>query len=659
MNEGAKTGIFWGVALSMLAVALWVAWPKTTEAKRTFAGEDLFETFKDPLAAANMKITTFDEEQGKLDYFEVRKDPETGLWQIMSRYAGYPADAVEQMKNAANSLVGLKILDMQTSNSEDHDDLGVIEPDLADLKVGDDGVGRLVTFKDSEQKTLASLIIGNQVKGEAGKVYVRKPGQDPVYVVKFDKSTLTTRFQDWIEEDLLQISSIEIDELQIKDYNASLNMQTRGLDVTRYYNATLSLDGTDWKLDELAEFDPKDSTAEPTLVDVDDDDKLNKTKLDALKNAIDDLKIVSVVRKPAGMSANLRASEDLLSDSDAVASLAQHGFFPVASGSKSLDIYSANGELSVTVKDGVKYIMRFGNISGVTDGNQTANQEGQDAVDAGVNRYLLVTTVVDESKFPPPPLKAVPQTLEDLDAILNPKSDPPAEITNQPSTEEPAADQDASLGSTDAQPKTNTESEPAEGAQDDAKQQVEEPDDAVEQDQAVPQEPAAEEQTSGESDSSGSGEVTGKGQAQEPAETATTEDSGQQVADAAGEPAQENEPAASPDAPGEKSADSTPNDEQLTKEELLERLEAEQEKITKENQRKLDERKDKLEAAQRRVRDLNDRFADWYYVIPEDTYVNLHINRDELFESKVDLPTSGPLSPNGGPLLDIPGPPGN
>ena len=199
MNEGAKTGIFWGVALSMLAVALLVAWPRPTEAKMNFAGQDLFESFKDPLAAANMKITTFDEEQGKLDYFEVRQDPETGLWQIMSRYAGYPADAVEQMKNAANSLVGLKILDIQTSNSEDHDDLGVIEPDLADLKVGDDGVGRLVTFKDSEQKTLASLIIGNQVKGEAGKVYVRKPGQDPVYVVKFDESTLTTRFQDWID----------------------------------------------------------------------------------------------------------------------------------------------------------------------------------------------------------------------------------------------------------------------------------------------------------------------------------------------------------------------------------------------------------------------------------------------------------------------------
>jgi hypothetical protein len=87
------------------------------------------------------------------------------------------------MRDAANALVGLTILDVQTANAEDHDDLGVVEPKLEDLEVGDEGVGRLVTFKDESQKTIASLIIGNPVEGEEGKIYVRKPGQDPVYVV--------------------------------------------------------------------------------------------------------------------------------------------------------------------------------------------------------------------------------------------------------------------------------------------------------------------------------------------------------------------------------------------------------------------------------------------------------------------------------------------
>ena len=64
----------------------------------------------------------------------------------------------------------------------------------------------------------------------------------------------------------------------------------------------------------------------------------------------------------------------------------------------------------------------------------------------------------------------------------------------------------------------------------------------------------------------------------------------------------------------------------------MELLEAEQEKIIKENQRKMDARKDAMESAERRVRALNERFADWYYVIPEDTYVKLRVDRDDLFE---------------------------
>ncbi len=77
-----------------------------------------------------------------------------------------------------------------------------------------------------------------------------------------------------------------------------------------------------------------------------------------------------------------------------------------------------------------------------------------------------------------------------------------------------------------------------------------------------------------------------------------------------------------------------------TVEEKQERLESVQEKLTKENQRKLDERKDRLEAARRRVRELNGRFAAWYYVIPEDTYRKLRLNRDELIEKPLDA-TSG------------------
>ena len=52
MNEGKKTGIFWAVAVVMLAIATLVAWPAASNNENNVAGQLLFEKFTDPLAAA-------------------------------------------------------------------------------------------------------------------------------------------------------------------------------------------------------------------------------------------------------------------------------------------------------------------------------------------------------------------------------------------------------------------------------------------------------------------------------------------------------------------------------------------------------------------------------------------------------------------------------
>ncbi|MEM0925201.1 MAG: DUF4340 domain-containing protein, partial [Planctomycetota bacterium] len=195
MNETKKTGVFWGVAAVVTLLSIVIVWPSSSLDDETslddFVGLPLFGEFKDPLSAASLKIVTYDEELGEAKTFEVRKNSESGIWTIPSK-SGYPADAVEQMQAAANALVDLNVLDIPTENAEDHSGMGVVEPKLEELSVGDVGVGRLVTFKDSEQKVLASVIVGGEVKDQPGQVYVRKPGQDPVYVVSLDDSPLTT-----------------------------------------------------------------------------------------------------------------------------------------------------------------------------------------------------------------------------------------------------------------------------------------------------------------------------------------------------------------------------------------------------------------------------------------------------------------------------------
>ncbi|TWU47688.1 DUF4340 domain-containing protein [Rubripirellula reticaptiva] len=664
MNEGKKTGLFWVAAVATAAVATFVSWPREVVQTDNGAGQMLFEKFTDPLAAASMKIVTFDEAQGTLDTFEVRKDKVSGQWTIPSR-EGYPADALEQMKDAANALVGVKILDIQTSNAEDHNDLGVAEPALEDLEVGDEGVGRLVTFKNEAQETLASLIIGDSLKDDPTKRFVRIPNQDPVYVVKFDESPLTTNFRDWIEDDLLQLSSIDIDSLEMKDYTATLGQG--GISLSRKYTAEIAVEGAQYSLTNLLEFDPRDPRVEPKNVEAPEGQSLNKTKLNELKNALDDLKIVNVFRKPEGVSATLKASKDLLSDQAAIESLAQRGFYPIDVGPDGeAEILSANGELAVSLKDGVKYLIRFGNIAGVSDSGDAAD-EGAEKSDGGVNRYLFVTTMVDDSKFPAPELREIPQTLEDLEMILNPPKEvaPEADTETAPVGEvkennaEPADDPaDESKMKEEADKPATEEMETEEPVSEESEESAAEESVKEEAKSENPETESAEEaaEESGETETEGQGEATGKGEAQDDGDDEAKADSLPETetkadADAEAKPADAESAA-------EMAAEETPANEKLTDEELQERLEAEQEKITKENQRMLDARKDQIEIAERKVRELNERFADWYYVIPEDTYSKLTIKRDDLFESASDA-AAAEAPGQGGPQFNIPGFPGN
>ncbi len=678
-----------------------------------------------------MKIVTFDEGQGTLETFEVRKDRESGAWTIPSR-DGYPADAVQQMKNAANSLVDLRILDTVFAEPSDHQDFGVVEPNLEDLNVGDEGVGRLVTFKDDEQKTLASLIIGDPVKDQQGQLYVRIPNQDPVYVVALDDTPLTTKFQDWIEEDLLNLSSIDIKELEIKDYSATVNPLSGQVDWNRNYDANLALDGSEWKLEALKEYDPEDPFAAPKTVEVAEDQKLNSTKLNEVKNALDDVKIANVVRKPEGMSANLKADKDLTSDPKAKQSLFSHGFIPLTLNGET-EILSANGEMIVGLNDGVQYVLRFGNISGLSD-EESSEENGQEEekkpTSGGVNRYLLVTARVDEQKFPAPDLKPIPQSIEELegfgkktDTTEEPKVDPVEEPgEDKEADDKKADDKKADATDSEAPAKKTDQDSPASEDKDaaaeknDAAAEKAEPSDSgdaekpaedADQKSDPPKQEAAESGTDeapdadeaeaaqpGQTEVSGSGQATGSGQGQDPqdagqqqpeeasakaagseeavgeaAAESDSKDTPQQPADEPAkkdseqpkqtsekadeeaktddQPADQTSEASEASTPKEPAAD-TPEEEQMTDEEKQELLEAEQEKITKENQRKLDERKDKIEAARNRVRELNARFADWYYVIPEDTYTKLSVKRDELFEEKTDEKAAA------GPSLNLP-----
>ncbi len=610
MTEGRKTGIF---ALIAGAVAL-LAWATTnrnridTSDVTQMIGKVLFEKFTDPVNAASLKIQRYDTAKEAFDDFEVSKDRSSGRWSIPS-HDSYPADASKQVADASNLFIGLKVLDIASEKREEHGLYGVIAPDKTKENQGGNGVGMLVQLRDDKAEILADLIIGKEI--DKKKRFARIPSEDVTYVVELETTPLSTDFKTWIEPDLLKLSSMDIENLAVRDYQIIPTNQ--GMVLSRNYEADLAFSSTNsqWSASRITTFEADP----PVEKKIGENEQLNTTKLNDVRNTLDSLKISDVAKKPAGLAADLKGDKTKLTK-EAVQSLEGRGFFPNPNQKDGniVDFYSKSGELIATLKDGVQYLLRFGGAAGA-DINKAIEEGKEDTV--SINRFLLVTVRLDESKFPEPQLERLPESVEELKALEKLKKAAESPVPSVPT--------DPSNIPLDNAPKTDNSPKSDEKGSEESK-----PEPAP-----APAEPkkdqAANKNTRG---------FLVSAQAQE----ANAQEKSEKT---------ENAPPATK-AESDKEPTKPDTAQEPTEEEWKERLSAERERITKENQRKIDDRKDKLEAAKKKVAELNARFADWYYVISDADYNKLRVTLSDLIQPKAAATT--PAAPSfGAPGLGAPG----
>jgi len=504
MSETAKSGLFVGVAL-LLVVTAWASRPQEYSVDLSEqVGQLLSEG--DPLEATSLEIVKFDEDTGETKPFKVAEIG--GVWSLPS-HSNYPADAENQLADVAAALLGLEVLNVFDIQPDDYAEYGVVDP--ANAKAGDTGVGMRVTLETADGSKLTDLVIGKQDPDQSANHFVRLPNQDVVYVVPLDTSKLTTRFQDWIEDDLLKLNAFDIKQVVLNNYSFDeVNGQiVEGDIVDLTYN---------------------DEESKWVLSDLEEGEELDDSKLNEMKQALDDLKIIDVRRKPEGLSRELRSEEGIRLNQQAMIDLAQHGFYLTREG----QLISNEGEVVVLMKDGVEYMLRFGEIARTDeeegDGEPAEGEENDAAAGAdgpstqGSSRYIFVMARFNPDLIEKPELEALPEEAG-------------------PETEDSAGDDE------NGDDPAGAESEQA--------------------------------------DDSADGEAAGD------AEEADTE------------------------------ADAEEPDPEQQKREAIER----------ENKRKQDEYNEKIEKGKERVKELNDRFADWYYIISDDVYQKIHLSRDDVLKA--------------------------
>lgn len=378
MNDITKTALFLGGGVALAVIGALSAPGAVEPTFYSDEGEEFFPAFKDPGQATSLEVWSFNAETGESIPFNVKFDK--GVWTIPSHF-DYVADAKTRMAKAAGLLIGLRKGTPRSDRKEDHEAFGVVDPTDESLQL--EGRGTKVTFKDSAGSELGSLIIGKEIEGKTGMHYVRLPDKKRTYQVKLD-ADISTKFEDWIERDILKVSSYDIEGIVFDNY--TVNEATGRVEP----GDKLELSKKDYQW---------------TLAGLADDEEMVREKADELPRTVSELKIVGVRPKPAGLTKSLERAQGLQKDI-IVQTLARRGYFLANDGK----LYSNEGDVIVNSKKGVRYTLRFGEIvygtgDAVTSGKESDKPE-KEATDAnavgptkpeGSHRYLMITADFDES----------------------------------------------------------------------------------------------------------------------------------------------------------------------------------------------------------------------------------------------------------------------
>lgn len=374
-SELTLTKTLAGAAL-LLAVVAWATSPRNvTPGAFIDQGTEFFPDFQDPNIATTLEVIEFDEETASARPFKVTN--QGGIWTIPS-HNNYPADGKDRLAQTAAGVIGITRDDFRSDNVADHEALGVLDP-IDETITTLTGRGKRVTLRGENDVVLADFIVGKEIEGREGFRFVRIPGQKRVYAAKMDID-ISTKFEDWIEKDLLQVTQANIDAVTLLDY--SINERTLMVD-TRDTVELMKADGT-WS-----------AARTPPNKEID------TTKMNSLLSAISGLSIVGVRPKPEGISDRLSG---LRVDRSDMLSLQSKGYYMTREG----DLLSNEGEVQIATNEGILYTLRFGEIlygrgEAISAG---AGDTGDASTGPGENRYLFLTSEFVPELLSEPPLPA-------------------------------------------------------------------------------------------------------------------------------------------------------------------------------------------------------------------------------------------------------------
>jgi hypothetical protein len=611
MNETKRTLIYLAVALVSVgtATATYYGSRPRKDAESSRIGTEFYPEFKFPTDAQVLRVVAYDKDTASVKEFKVEyKD---GKWRIPSHHS-YPADGKDRLARTAASVIGSSRTAFVSRSKPDQVKFDVVDPEDPDEAILT-GRGQKITISKNDGTVLAEYVIGKRKEsttpGQSDVYYVRATkADDPstIYLANL-KIDLSTKFSDWIEPDLLKVDRENLTDIKIDTY--SIDEQQGAIVPGEVTELTRKPPGDTWTMSNL----------KPT-------EELKTEAINQLVSNLDGLRLVGVRPKPPGIEPNLSIDPRYARDRQLVAVLrndmANKGYFVGSERGGKERVFSKEGQIEAGTNEGLRYALNFGQIftgtefevetglskdatkdkEAAKDGDKTkksepAKDKGKEKEQLKKNRYLMVYVTFDPKLVGAPPSKPLepkkPQGLV-LDA---PKAQPapsnkPAPTAGNAGTKAESNTQPAGAG------KTNEKHSSAARLDDSQMLAMAWPDP-----QAAPP----------KSDAKASDAKNPKAPPAAPAGSGKAAPAGKSAPNA--KPAAPAAPKPDPKAEYDKALAQYKKD--------LEKYENDKSEFEK-----------KLKKGQDKVKQLNERFGPWYYVISAESFENLRQGRASLVQPK-------------------------
>jgi hypothetical protein len=405
MNGAFRTTAIMGMlAAASLAGAIYY-YPKPAEividAK---VNQSLFEAYETG-DVRSIAITQYSDESNRIEQFRLRRKGER--W-VIPKAGDFPATRIARIGEVAKSLLDRTVLSLATEDEQGHVDFGVVDPTEAADSPNRSSLGLRVDLLDRNKGDIANLIIGKAVPGNTDGVpryYVRIPGQPAVYELEVPKSIFKTRFEDWVDPNLMELppansQDISVSQVMIDQYRIDQKSIHRGdaeqLYRTRFVNGETPTrkfeQFSDGKFIEKELTDAQWNEAASTL------------------QSIVNIRYIDVVGKPKAVAKLLQKPANFPESND-FKPMEQFGFRL----NKAKQFQSTNGEISTITSDGVRIRLLIGSLA------QRADSENLD-----LHFHGMLLAELDQSQFEEPKKpedaaedstenKAYLRAMEDLD----------------------------------------------------------------------------------------------------------------------------------------------------------------------------------------------------------------------------------------------------